>query len=325
MAQYNFTGLGGFLGSQDPGGYSGDTTAGLMVTAEGLAHLGNTGAAPVGSHLKFNHTENNDRWASWVRGSLYISEFMTKIGYTTDDTAQTVTLSLDSNAMVKLNRPSESLLAEQCTHVLNYADLRADRGAEIVSQLGFPTEYFAMILGLHQAQHSKTIELITATQVMAAHIAMIVKNALAIRRPDQIDGRIMPMIPTPGHGAFPSAHATEAYAVNRVLSVLCEKWGSFADRTPRLAMMRGLAERIAVNRTVAGVHFPIDSWAGAVLGTAIGDAVLNLCGVANHDIPNFEYTAGDHDFSDAHNTFTISQGQNWGWLWAGALNETQNV
>jgi membrane-associated phospholipid phosphatase len=222
--------------------------------------------------------------------------------------------------------------------VRNYADLRSDRGAEIISQLGFPTEYFAMILGLHQAQHAKTIELITATQVMAAHIAMIVKNALAIRRPDQIDGRIMPMIPTPGHGAFPSAHATEAYAVNKVLSVLSDKWGSFEDLATRHAMMRGLAERIAVNRTVAGVHFPIDSWAGAVLGTAIGEAVLGLCGVDSHDITNYEYTADNHDFSDfafvneaashgvtEHNRFTISQGQNWNWLWNSALAETQNA
>jgi hypothetical protein len=37
-----------------------------------------------------------------------------------------------------------------------------------------------------------------------------------------------------------------------------------------------LAHRIAVNRTIAGVHFPVDSAAGALLGCAIGEAVHAL-------------------------------------------------
>ena len=37
-----------------------------------------------------------------------------------------------------------------------------------------------------------------------------------------------------------------------------------------------IAERMAVNRTVAGVHFPCDSAAGALLGCAIGEHVHAL-------------------------------------------------
>jgi len=37
-----------------------------------------------------------------------------------------------------------------------------------------------------------------------------------------------------------------------------------------------IAHRIAVNRTIAGVHYPVDSAAGAMLGRAIGEAILAL-------------------------------------------------
>lgn len=42
-------------------------------------------------------------------------------------------------------------------------------------------------------------------------------------------------------------------------------------------MLMRLASRIAVNRTVAGVHFPVDSAAGAVLGLTLAEFVHGQC------------------------------------------------
>ena len=285
--------------------------------------------------MDFANTENLSRWAGWVRGSLYLTEYAKGLGWDANAAAETVKIRMDGAAMVTLARPSDSILAKQAAIVRDYADLRADRTAEITSQLGFPTEYFAMILGLHGAQHEKTLELLAATQVVAAHTAMIAKFALAVRRPDQVDGRILPMIATPGHGSFPSAHATEAYAAMTVLSHLVTQWGSMTDQATRLAMLRGLAERIAVNRTVAGVHFPVDSWAGAALGTAIGRAVLRRCG-QQVDTPSMSYAAIHSDFTDhalqtdaAANGLTqgsdyaVSESPIFSWLWDEAMKERQ--
>lgn len=38
--------------------------------------------------------------------------------------------------------------------------------------------------------------------------------------------------------------------------------------------LQRLAERIAINRTVAGVHFPVDSAAGQLLGTSLADYLV---------------------------------------------------
>jgi hypothetical protein len=46
-----------------------------------------------------------------------------------------------------------------------------------------------------------------------------------------------------------------------------------------------LAARIADNRTVAGVHFPVDSAHGALLGLACGLAVLAVCHEGETTLP----------------------------------------
>jgi hypothetical protein len=126
---------------------------------------------------------------------------------------------------------------------------------------------------------------------------MIAKHHLACRRPDRIGAKVMPMIPTPAHGSFPSAHAAEAFAVAEVLRRFVETHKRhYADYQRRLALLSKLAERIAVNRTVAGMHFPIDTWAGAVLGRAVGQIVLAKCG-AGDVVDGYCYRAeGEHDF-----------------------------
>jgi hypothetical protein len=120
---------------------------------------------------------------------------------------------------------------------------------------------------------------------------------------------------------------------------LVKTWGSLEDDDSRLKVMRGLAERIAVNRTVAGVHYPVDSWAGATLGTAIGRAVLGKCGHTTA-MPSFIYEADaksdffDHDFigdPTAHglvngpSPYTSAPSNAYSWLWNQAVKENQGA
>ena len=143
---------------------------------------------------------------------------------------------------------------------------------------------------------------------LAVMVEMRVKHALACRRPAEYSPQIQPMLQTPAHGALPSGHCTEAYVVAMVLWSLCESssashtGGVFAqtgssDPIWREELLLRQASRIAINRTIAGVHFPVDSAAGQVLGLSLAQYFTNLCTTGTtYDYWEFDGTAYPADF-----------------------------
>jgi hypothetical protein len=84
------------------------------------------------------------------------------------------------------------------------------------------------------------------------------------------------MIPTPGHGAWPSGHSTEAFITASVVQSLLDAAQPGKKKQPGNGeasheQLQRLAARIAINRTVAGLHYPVDSAVGRLLGTALGE------------------------------------------------------
>jgi hypothetical protein len=75
-------------------------------------------------------------------------------------------------------------------------------------------------------------------------------------RPSYLDPTLKPVIEIPLHPAYPSGHATQAYLRALVLSELDPK---------NRAEYRQAAKRISRNREIAGLHYPSDSKAGALL------------------------------------------------------------
>ena len=85
------------------------------------------------------------------------------------------------------------------------------------------------------------------------------KEKLKVPRPSSLSPALMPPIDPPGHASYPSAHATEAWLVARCLKeVMPAEAHDALDR---------MAERIARNREVLGVHYPCDSAAGKSIAT----------------------------------------------------------
>jgi hypothetical protein len=77
----------------------------------------------------------------------------------------------------------------------------------------------------------------------------------------------MPPIEVPGHASYPSGHSTQAHLVALLLAEVLP--GQLLDRNGPL---QELADRIARNREVLGLHYPSDSRAGEKL--AIGSFLL---------------------------------------------------
>jgi hypothetical protein len=81
------------------------------------------------------------------------------------------------------------------------------------------------------------------------------------------------MIETPGHSSYPSGHAIESHCIAFVLACLAKYREEQVGAPPAedaIKHLERLAARITINRTVAGVHFPVDNAAGAKLGMTLG-------------------------------------------------------
>jgi membrane-associated phospholipid phosphatase len=169
-------------------------------------------------------------------------------------------------------RPEERIFKAQALRVANYAELREERASEILTQLTPQWVFWNSAANLRLDRRPKTQELLGVALSLASFVEMRFKHALACPRPSDYLPSIQPIIPVPLHGSLPSGHATEAFTVVHLLEQLLPHGKRIRDSLQRLA------ERTSINRTVAGVHFPIDSQAGRMLGQSLGEYLVCLCG-----------------------------------------------
>jgi hypothetical protein len=197
----------------------------------------------------------------------------------------TVGQQITFNRIASMVRPSEPVFRQQLDLVEGYAALREDRASEILAQLGPGVAFWSAIANLHPDRTKWTLELIDIALRLANFVEMRFKHALSCRRPLEYSPQIQPMILTPGHGALPSGHATESFMVAYVLWVLFRSKGRATSWGEQLMRQ---ASRIAINRTVAGVHFPVDSVAGQMLGLTLGQYFVHLAlGTGNYESSRF--------------------------------------
>jgi PAP2 superfamily len=233
-------------------------------------------------------------WGPDERASIFHSELLSKLDFAADeksacvsvrhleiksDKADNRTPQMEYRSIVEIVRPTEVIFRKQLDYLDQYADLRADRASEILTQLGVPAPFFSSIAFLHPLRTPWTLELLFVALRLAYFVVMWAKHGLACRRPHEYSPQVQPIIEVPLHGTLPSGHATEGFMFALVFWKVLQAGGRPPyDHVSLVKQLMSQAARIAINRTVAGVHFPVDSAAGAVLGLTLGNYFVSRCG-----------------------------------------------
>ena len=163
---------------------------------------------------------------------------------------------------------SQDDISNELTARTDRVNLRS-RGGEIAAQSGSFQQFYFQMLNLNPKEHPTTIRLISLAYATAGIVGLSYKLHYMRPRPSHVFPGFNPVLPNPPHPSFPSNHATQAHTVSRLLKKIIEtvppkKKGESASIVPNglsehLVM---LAERIAENREIAGVHFNSDTLAG---------------------------------------------------------------
>jgi hypothetical protein len=138
---------------------------------------------------------------------------------------------------------------------------------EALAQKDTFTDYFCGALSFRKGTHPCTYYLVQGALHVAQFAAMYYKNIYQRARPSQLWPELMPPIVVPGHASFPSGHSTESNFIASWLEQIAGPAGANVvpsakgDNSPA----RRLAQRIARNREVLGLHYPSDSEAGKLI------------------------------------------------------------
>ncbi|MEO8145565.1 MAG: phosphatase PAP2 family protein [Betaproteobacteria bacterium] len=218
-----------------------------------------------------------DRWEPWVRSHLIQSELISGIAFARAKRGAKQgpgwTMSHNGSPLATVTRPDTAFFRKQVKLTLNWAELRQERTPEILAQIDNQFAFVASVTGLHPERHRWTTELLVNAILFAVTAGMQFKHALACWRPHQYSPDVQPIITAPGHGSFPSGHSTQAF----MLAFLMKELLNLPPDT--MTQLERQAARIATNRVVAGVHFPIDSVAGRLLGKSLAQYVLARLGL----------------------------------------------
>jgi undecaprenyl-diphosphatase len=109
--------------------------------------------------------------------------------------------------------------------------------------------------------------LLLASDFLADGLSLALRLAIGRDRPPLVYPEPKPLVDMPHTGAFPSGHASSAFACATVIA-----WASPRLRVPVFV----LAATIAWSRVYVGVHWPLDVLGGAVLGVLVATALLKL-------------------------------------------------
>ena len=191
-----------------------------------------------------------------------------------------------TKTLVELTRPSKLFFEKQLGFMQSWAELRDERGAEILTQIDNQFAFIAAATGLNIAPkevHDRVADGGGAihdrgrADVQARICVLSPGRSLAASAADHFHARPWNLPDGPcGAGVATIVALSGLLGVHRPVDV----GGTPPAPHPAYTQLRLQARRFSVNRVIAGMHFPIDAPAGQILGTTLGEVFLRRCNVA---------------------------------------------
>jgi hypothetical protein len=178
----------------------------------------------------------------------------------------------------RVTAPSPEAQRAEAAATLARQGERPERIEEILAQNFEPDTFMLDAVGATQAAMPHTHALARFVLMAANQVSLRLKGEFALPRPFETaaGANIRPLVMAPAHSSFPGGHAMQAAAVAEVLIGLCRQGQLLALSNDGATALRALAERIADNRVVAGLHYQADSAEGLRLGKWIGERLRAL-------------------------------------------------
>jgi membrane-associated phospholipid phosphatase len=206
-------------------------------------------------------------------------------------------------------------LGSEVRQILELGLEREARFAEIIDQDDGPgsINYWLGMLKIDPARHPATYLMVHLGRRIGEHVAMILKGIFLCPRPSQVSPWITPMIDPPVTPSFPAGHAVQSYLISFLLAysfstpagvtnlpnvplpfpAIAGPIAANFQLPPANAPLAGflpnplnfnrspsplfdLAYRVAENRIVAGIHYPVDIRAGQFVAHRIFQDIRNV-------------------------------------------------
>jgi membrane-associated phospholipid phosphatase len=146
------------------------------------------------------------------------------------------------------------------------------RQAEIVDQVS-SARYSEILhpLGITDpANAPATAALIDTVLNMTERVGYVYKRKFGRARPNQVATHLRPFLGNPAHESYPSNHSFQMFSVAEVMTRLMPE-------LPATVELFHVAQRVAENREMAGIHYASDSMAGRELARMFAPYLIYAC------------------------------------------------
>jgi len=146
---------------------------------------------------------------------------------------------------------------------------------EVVAQNAGFLGYFLDLMMMTPASHPETFHVMKIACRVSEMTMAYFKDKFNRARPSQLCPDLIPPVAVSGHPSYPSGHSLTAHLIAYCLAEVCPE---------KADALRILADRIGVNREIAGFHYPSDTKAGRM--------IAERAHVFLHECPKFRVSVG---------------------------------